>query len=213
MIESTAFCTPPCTLVTLCRFENGQLIKRQKMLEQTDYIAVSHVWGDIKWRRVREIQGEVLASQEKVIFLETQLQSIVGSGWFWMDILCINQRSTDERIGIIAHIQTIFSLAKRTLAVRESWGFHPCCNEAVDKIRKYFDRSASNGAARWLIEHWQCSPGHLGRSNEGFLTRLWPLQELLCSRVVQYDASHLRPLFPAVLHPKVLRQSLVIWKC
>jgi hypothetical protein len=39
-----------------------------------------------------ECVGEVLVSDEKEKFMDEQLPILVGREWFWMDILCIDQR-------------------------------------------------------------------------------------------------------------------------
>src|SRR5437762_12644173 len=77
--------------ITLCRYEYNTLRKEVKMLCETEYVAISHVWGDVKWRVIEGIAGKVLVSEEKARFLECQLPSIIGDRWFWMDVLCIDQ--------------------------------------------------------------------------------------------------------------------------
>jgi hypothetical protein len=50
----------------------------RKVVAETEYIAVSHVWGDAKWRTVKGIDCEVMASEEKVEFMEERLPAIIG---------------------------------------------------------------------------------------------------------------------------------------
>jgi hypothetical protein len=83
--------SPPLQLV-LCRFEAEKLLKAVKTPESTKFLAISHVWGKADWRKVGGIEDEIRVSQEKAKFIEEQLPSIVGNEWFWMDVLCINQR-------------------------------------------------------------------------------------------------------------------------
>jgi hypothetical protein len=36
----------------LCRFENGKIVKREMPLDDTAYLAVSHVWGQAEWASI-----------------------------------------------------------------------------------------------------------------------------------------------------------------
>ena len=116
--------------IMLCRYKGGRLLKRTKVLGETKYTAVSHVWGTANWQTIKSLDEEVLASKEKVKFMENQLPSIMENRLFWMDILCIDQKD-DAKIAVTQHIPTIFRSARKTLAVRESWGFTYCCSEAT----------------------------------------------------------------------------------
>src|SRR5204863_8427865 len=42
------------------------------------------------------------------------------------------------------------------------------------------------GIGMRLAEHWKQNPTHVGRTDEGFLTRLWPLQEIDLSNKIQF---------------------------
>src|SRR5271155_4000122 len=97
----------PGTL-TLCQYKNGRLVSTEEKWGERQYIAVSHVWGNAQWRRIPIADGEFMLSCEKATFLEHQLTSIMGRSWFWMDILCINQRDSDGRVSVTQHIPTIF---------------------------------------------------------------------------------------------------------
>jgi len=67
-------------------------------LSKTEYINISHVWGDAYWQAVKGIEEKVKA---KVRFLDNQLPSIVENN---CDILCIDQNDVDERIAVTHHI-------------------------------------------------------------------------------------------------------------
>src|SRR5438477_1750055 len=94
------------TTITLCRYDQGKLVNREEKWGKREYIAVSHVWGNAKWRRIPIADCELMVSSEKAQFLEHQLPSIMGSSWFWMDILCINQRDPGARVSVTKYIPT-----------------------------------------------------------------------------------------------------------
>src|SRR2546423_1330958 len=115
---------------TLCRYDSGKLVTQDKLLSETDYIAISHVWGKAAKQDIPGIDGQVLASKEKARFIEKRLPRIVGTKWFWMDVLCVNQGNKEARIAVTQHIPTIFRLAQKTIVVRNSTGFRDCCSQA-----------------------------------------------------------------------------------
>lgn len=97
--------------IILCRYENGKLIKRILPLSETEYVAVSHVWGKAEWRDIQGIEGKVLASEEKAYFIEKRMPDIIGNQYFWMDILCIDQHDKDAWVAVTQHIPVIFRSA------------------------------------------------------------------------------------------------------
>jgi Heterokaryon incompatibility protein (HET) len=172
----------------LCQFgPGGKLFKSTMILAKTKFVAISHVWGNVEWREVRGIEGEVLLSEEKAKFLEEQLPLLIGQGWFWMDILCIDQKNESARIAITQHIPIIFRSAYKTLAVRESSGFKYCCSLAREDIRAYLGGETIRGVR--LHDHYKIHPNHIPRRDEGFLSRIWTLQEIVLSDNIQFICS------------------------
>ena len=111
------------TQVTLCRYESGNLVKgRAPLSETTEFFAISHVWGNCEWHHIPVLESDVLVSREKAEFITWQLQSIVGSHYFWMDVLCIDQRNREERIAVTQHIPAIFRFAQTTIVVKDDRG-------------------------------------------------------------------------------------------
>lgn len=167
--------TPP---LTLCRYCDGKLERESHLVENTNYLAISHVWGQAEWQRVPGIEGQVLVSKEKAKFLSEQLSSVVGEEYFWMDILCIDQRNKAERIAVTQHIPTIFRQARRTIVLRESNGFRICCLSHLE-----FPRSGS------LYQHF--TNEHEGDDfSDGVFSRLWLLQEIMISDTIQFVSCH-----------------------
>jgi hypothetical protein len=69
--------------ITFCRYHSGSLLKVERNLHETEYIAVSHVWGpDAELRKITGIEGEIVASEEKAGFIEQQLPATIGNKWF-----------------------------------------------------------------------------------------------------------------------------------
>lgn len=150
-------------------------------IDGTEYIAVSHVWGDdAKWRHIPGVEGDVYASEEKFKFLVERLASIVGSKWFWMDILCVNQRDEDAKISITQHIPTIFRRAQRTLVIRGAAGLRDCCVKAYDLLP---------GGEVYDYETVRMHHNRMHDNlyfDERVLTRLWPLQEIILSDCIEF---------------------------
>lgn len=118
-----------------------------------------------------------------------------------MDILCINQRDDQARVAITRHIPSVFRLAQKTIAVRNSTGFKECCAQAIGNIRYFFSKSRNWRTKNEDESHIDFSDGPDGRAllikhvidehagdvmDEGLLTRLWPLQEIILSDTIQF---------------------------
>jgi hypothetical protein len=56
------------TALITCRFVAGKMETSQLPLNKTKYVAISHVWGDVKWIKVDAWGLEIRASEEKVEF-------------------------------------------------------------------------------------------------------------------------------------------------
>jgi hypothetical protein len=169
--------------VTLCRYKDDNLVKDEKSLENTDYIAVSHVWGCVEWRTIKGVEGQVRVSREKALFLENQLPRIMGKQWFWMDILCVDQLNEDAKVAVTQYIPVIFRSAQKTFVVQESTGIRQCCEEGTEVLNdfilalKFHHPIQTKGVWNHFTEH----PDHVPTTEDGILTRLWPLQEITLS--------------------------------
>lgn len=166
------------TIIKFARFENGILRIFEAPINQTSYIAFSHVWGAWTWRTIAGIPYEVKASQEKADFIATDLPRIVGSGAFWMDTLTVDQRDEHEIAAIVDAIPVIFRSARKTIAVRECDGLYECCMDAVGDFddhgefhRRLYEHSRTHGEVLCV---------------ESYLQRLWTLQECLLSHTIEF---------------------------
>ena len=177
----------PRFCVLMCRYNTGRLQKAEVTVADTDYLAISHVWGDVQWRHIPGIDEEVLVSKCKAKFMAERLASIVGTDWFWMDVLCVDQRNKDARTAITEHIPTIYRHARRTILISESTGFRNCCTKALGISPEqlpvdYFDEGCQY--RKRLVEHYKRV-----HNNDVFLdgitSRLWPYQEIILSDSIQ----------------------------
>lgn len=156
--------------VKFARFVEGQLTFFNAYTTELEYIAVSHVWGDVAFRPIPHpgIQGEFKISESKAAFVSKDLPGIVGDMAFWMDTLTVNQRDQAEVISVVNTIPRIFRNAVRTLAIRENDGIYPCCEGGLDNFadwQEFFDK-----LVELLSEHYD------DIREESYLQRLWTLQ-------------------------------------
>ena len=118
-----------------------------------------------------------------------------------MDILCVDQRNADARVAVTQHIPSIFRAAKKTIVIRESIGFRDCCVEAAGRSRTFMGKSRVGRTPDDQSSDIDFSDGEDGRRklrrhlrlehkeehfDDGVLSRLWPLQEIVLSDEVQF---------------------------
>ena len=169
--------------VTMCRYEGRRIVKDIYSICETSYIAISHVWGPAEWKVIPDLGGDVLISDEKAKFLIERLPEVVADEIFWMDVLCLDQRDAEARVAVTQHIPQIFRSATRTIVVRESKSFRPCCGEAIAGHAPW-----SNSCLVTLRKHHETHHNGLN-FRDGVLSRLWPLQEVLLSDTLQFVQS------------------------
>ena len=170
--------SPRGPLVQFARFVNGEVELFKEHTGELHYLAISHVWGEIDWRRVQGIPHEIKVSEKKAKFIEERLPALVGEDPFWMDTITVNQRDQAEVIDTVQSIPAIFGDADRTIAIREGDGLYLCCHAATEGFITWedFNEILSNH-----IEH------HIDHVfDESYLLRLWTLQECLLSHTIQF---------------------------
>jgi hypothetical protein len=170
--------SPHGPLVQFARFVNGQVELFKEHTSELRYLAISHVWGDIDWRRVRGVPHEIKVSKEKAKFIEERLPALVGDEPFWMDTVTVNQRDQAEVIATVQSIPAIFGDAVRTIAIREGDGLYPCCHAATEGFTDWPDFNAR------MSKHIGSHSDHV--FDETYLLRLWTLQECQLSHTIQF---------------------------
>ncbi|KAF3352398.1 hypothetical protein VdG1_09085 [Verticillium dahliae VDG1] len=167
--NATAAATAPLELV-FCRFESGRIVRKKRFLSEP-FIAVSHVWGpDADWAKVDGVDEEIIVSPEKALFVQTQLPGLMGDSWFWMDVLCVDQRDADARAAGPSH----------AFLGKTRYGRRP--DDQSSDIDFTDEELDGRGKLRKHIEQ-----SHKGEyMDDGVLSRLWPLQEVILSDTVQF---------------------------
>lgn len=169
--------------VVMCRYADGRLERHKVHIQETQYVAISHVWEEAQWLHVPGIDGDVLVSPEKARFMAESLPSIIGAAWFWMDILCVDQRDKTARIAVTQQIPTIFRLAQRTVMIRSGFVVRGCCIQAVGDFDAWV--ATKSPCRQRLVAHVERE--HDGREiEEANLSRLWVLQEIILSDTIQF---------------------------
>lgn len=162
----------------LCYFEAGKLFSANIFPMSFQYLAISHVWGQVKWRHIPGIETQVLASDSKAKFIAEMLPGLVGGDYFWMDILCVDQKDKGARIRVTQYIPRIFRHAQRTIFVKDG-GIQRCCAEVMD-----FSSTDGNLGEVLTIHR---DGFHQGQYiDERMLTRLWILEETIQSNIIQF---------------------------
>jgi hypothetical protein len=89
-------------LIVCRQFDASGLLKKVNIdIDKEPYFAVSHVWGLAEWVHspaIFSISHEIYASPHKVAFIRDRLPDLVGTTPFWMDILCVDQRSKEAKL-------------------------------------------------------------------------------------------------------------------
>jgi hypothetical protein len=116
-----------------------------------------------------------------------RLASIVGTDWFWMDVLCVDQRNKGARIAITQHIPTIFRYSRQTILISDSTGFRNCCTTALGIPPQQLPVDYFHEGCQYrkrLVEHYQRVHNH-DVFLDGIISRLWPYQEIILSDRIQ----------------------------
>ena len=162
----------------MCQFdEEGMLQLHSIDTKTTRYIAISHIWVEAlcQWRKdIPGIDWEILVSPQKADFLANRMFQLVGRDYFWMDVLCVDQRSDAARLGVVGSIPLIYREAQKTIVIRENGGIQTCCASAIG----FFDTWGKTGMDRFAAH---LREEHIDGIVESWFERLWPLQEMVLS--------------------------------
>lgn len=172
---------PEDSPITFARFVAGRLERFEAPINNLDYLAISHVWGNpalLEPRDIPGIDGKVLCTPEKAAYIELELPKNVGTKPFWMDVLTVDQTNKDAVTAITKSIPLLFRNASCTIVLRERDGFYDCCREAVEGFDDY------ESFLQKMFSHEGTHKGHV--RVESYLQRLWTLEECLLSRRVQF---------------------------
>lgn len=184
--KETGHLPSPPLFVVMCRYLDENLVRELRSVDDTQYVAISHVWGECAdWRVVPGIEGDVKVSKEKGVFLAERMPSLVKDSWFWMDVLCVDQRDKAARVAVTQHIPRIFRQAVKTIAIKDARGFQSCCFDAMGRPR---DLQTSSISKKFEAHFYAAHDGRHEDFLEGVLSRLWPLQEIMLSDTIQFES-------------------------
>ena len=168
--------------ITLCRFmDDGSLESFESDLDDSRYIAISHVWSRAQWTKIPGIPFEVLVSPHKARYIMKRLPALVRNLPFWMDVLCVDQKSKAARIAVVNSIPEIYRQASHTLSIKDGDGIRDCCLRSISTFSDW-----SRHGSTELLNH--IAKKHFADGlTETYLDRVWPLEEAFLSDVIQFD--------------------------
>lgn len=208
--------------ITLCRFDaNNKLSLQKETLESSSYIAISHIWAQASWTKIPGIAREVIASPQKVIFIQEKLPALVGTSLFWMDILAVDQTSKEARLSVVGHIPAVYRNATKTIVVREDGGFGPCCESLlgllddeqwnVARIRRPDETLQDYNVVTLATKHLESHHPH--GLHESWSRRLWPLQETNLSQTIVFTVcENIKPVKTSVTWREVYGELVEVDK-
>src|SRR5271169_4919166 len=143
--------------ILMCQYDaSGKLQKSIISVYHTEYLTISHAWGDAHWERIPGYDEPLLVSKSKAKFIAERLPHIVGDSYFWMDIMCVDQCNAEARIAVTQHIPAIFRNANRTIVLREGTAFGECCAAIIRDAADDAEESSEVWGFEWeqpLIDH------------------------------------------------------------
>ena len=102
----------PTQEIRLIRMGDDIKIETHPILTAPKYHAISYYWGPPKPTQHISVQGESVEIRETVTNLFDVLRERYGDeAYFWIDILCIDQRNLEERNSQVSMMTEIFSHA------------------------------------------------------------------------------------------------------
>ena len=178
--------------ILMCRYEpSGKLQKSVVSVYGSEYLAISHAWGNAHWEKIPGYDEPLMVSKSKATFIAERLPQIVGDSYFWMDIMCVDQRNAEARIAVTQHIPSIFRNANRTIVLREGTAFEECCAIVIEDAAA--DAEEGFGWEQPLIDHHKAVHPRV-HFDEVVFSRLWIMQEILLSDRVQFVRCDTEPL-------------------
>lgn len=161
--------------------DDGSLESFESDLDDSRYIAISHVWSRAQWTKIPGIPFEVLVSPHKARYIMKRLPALVRNLPFWMDVLCVDQKSKAARIAVVNSIPEIYRQAIHTLSIKDGDGIRDCCLRSISTFSDW-----SRHGSTELLNH--IAKKHFADGlTETYLDRVWPLEEAFLSDVIQFD--------------------------
>lgn len=146
-----------------------------------EYTALSYTWGSPYGVHEIFINGSSFRVPKNLWRFLRQARTLRGdlSGWFWVDMLSINQRDLSERGHQVKLISKIFATARRVLVwLGPAYQGSDIAMLALAKL----DKNRQKGKSHARL--WRGDVGHamLGICSRPYWRRLWVFQELRLAR-------------------------------
>jgi hypothetical protein len=155
------------------------------------YVALSYCWGDLGITYSLNCLGQELQIQENLHAVLTRLQEVGFQDWLWVDAVCINQHSYDEKNHQILLMRYVFSQAHMVLGwlgeapegPYESWDVIQRLPAVLEGLKDTegpvpLDLQCPSES---IEKMWPILNDLLGCS---FFKRLWIVQEVALARAV-----------------------------
>jgi hypothetical protein len=142
------------------------------------YKALSYVWGDAARLETISLDGQPFSVRENLFSFLAQYRSNGYTGNLWIDALCIDQTSIQERNHQVALMGRVYSMAGMVIA----WlGSNLDLAYAIVTL-KHYEKFAAEQLARAL--HQVCDNNYWGR--------LWIVQEFVLCQTLQVWSGYAR---------------------
>lgn len=80
------------------------------------YTAISYTWGDPNLLELILVDGKKMYVRQNCGYVLRQTWCLKGSGYIWIDAICINQTDNDEKSAQVAMMGSVYQKAVQTLA-------------------------------------------------------------------------------------------------
>lgn len=160
--------------------------------EGPKYEALSYAWGNTSKPFKISANGKMLpVTSSLYLALQYLRADLVLPKTFWIDLICIDQTSTQERNHQVAIMRSIFAQAARTTVWLGELSFAPMCgicpfftiieDSSEQRSTHFPDLAGWALGGAWEDQLYTNMQTILGSS---WFTRIWVVQELACSNNV-----------------------------
>ncbi|KAF4974162.1 hypothetical protein FZEAL_8900 [Fusarium zealandicum] len=154
---------------------------------QTNFEALSYVWGDVSFKQVIQVQGQQISVTTNVELALRHIRSPTQTRRLWVDAVCINQTDNNERNHQVGMMAAIYKGAERVLV----WlGLNTGNIRSLEAIQQL----STNPDLHWDTENEPNSGSGAVDSvldlinwlRNDWYTRIWTLQEALLAKSLVY---------------------------
>ena len=150
------------------------------------YTAVSWMWGPRKDLVNLEINGRVLLIQSNLGRIIQDLQEDHQARYLWIDAICIDQQSVNERNHQVKLMGRIYSNANYVVAclMAEHSNDRKKLAKTAAQVHRTFERCLKEGSIASMSASSRRSPEYKLFFENRYFTRRWIIQEIIKARSV-----------------------------